>query len=549
MSSEQNHFLRISPDDNLLVALQDLPKDTRIESNGRSFTLPNLVPAKHKFTETSLSSGSKLKLYGVLVGETTQEIEQGERITTQNAVHRSESYRMNEGNFSWKIPQAESWKNKTFEGYHRSDGSVGTANFWLVVPMVFCENGNVETLKSSMLRALGLSKRNQYEIFSQSLADAYSRGHNPDAVSLPEGTNHEPSPIFPNIDGIKFLTHGLGCGETRGISEELCALLAGYACNPNVSGITVLSLGCQHAQVSIMEEEIAKRCPVFDKPLLIFEQQKYPSEREMMEQAIRQTYAGLARINQFKRSPAPLSRLCLGMECGASDGFSGISANPAMGHAADLLTALGGRVILSEFPELCGVEQNIVNRCATPEIGTRFIEIMKNYELRVREAGSGFHMNPSPGNVKDGLTTDAIKSAGAARKGGTSTVVDVLDFPGWVTKDGLSLLCTAGNDVESTTALAGAGANLILFSTGLGTPTGNPIAPVIKISSNSKTAESFKEYIDFDAGAVISGEETVESIGDKLLSDVIKYASGTRKTKATLQGRDDFLPWKRGMSL
>ena len=319
-----------------------------------------------------------------------------------------------------------------------------------------------------------MSKRNQYEIFSQSLADAYSQGQNPDTVILPEGTKHEPSPIFPNIDGIKFLTHGLGCGETRGISEELCALLAGYACNPNVSGITVLSLGCQHAQVSIMEEEIAKRSPNFDKPLLVFEQQKYGSEREMMEQAIRQTYAGLANINQFKRSPATLSKLCLGMECGASDGFSGISANPAIGHTADLISALGGRVILSEFPELCGVEQNIVNRCATPEIGKRFIEIMKNYELRVQEAGSGFHMNPSPGNVKDGLTTDAIKSAGAARKGGTSPVVDVLDFPGWVTKDGLSLLCTAGNDVESTTALAGAGANLILSPLGSAHRPGTP---------------------------------------------------------------------------
>ncbi len=491
MPAEQNHFLRISPDDNLLVALQDLPKGSRIETSGNSFILPSEVPAKHKFSETSLPAGTQLKLYGVLVGETTKAIEQGERITTQNVVHRSESYRMSEGEFSWSAPQTESWNNRSFDGYHRSDGSVGTANFWLVVPMVFCENGNIETLKSSMLRALGLSKRNQYEIFSQSLADAYSQGQDPDTVILPEGTKHEPSPIFPNIDGIKFLTHGLGCGETRGISEELCALLAGYACNPNVSGITVLSLGCQHAQVSIMEEEIAKRSPNFDKPLLVFEQQKYRSEREMMEQAIRQTYAGLANINQLKRSPAPLSKLCLGMECGASDGFSGISANPAMGHTADLITALGGRVILSEFPELCGVEQNIVNRCATPEIGNRFIEIMKNYELRVQEAGSGFHMNPSPGNVKDGLTTDAIKSAGAARKGGTSPVVDVLDFPGWVSRDGLSLLCTAGNDVESTTALAGAGANLILFSTGLGTPTGNPIAPVIKISSNSKDCRVF----------------------------------------------------------
>ncbi len=549
MPELQKSFLQISPHDNLLVALQDLDAGTDINWNGSSFKLTEDIPAKHKFAPVELESGEQVRLYGVLVGETTQKISKGERIRQSNVVHRAEDYRSSEGQFSWDAPPISNWENRTFNGYVRSDGSVGTANHWLVVPMVFCENGNIETLKTSMLRALGLSKRSQYEVFSQSLANAYSRGENPDSVSLPESTNHEPSPIFPNIDGIKFLTHGLGCGETRGISEELCALLAGYACNPNVSGITILSLGCQHAQVSILEDEIAKRHSNFDKPLLVFEQQKYPSEREMLEQAIRQTYAGLSRINELKRTPAPLSKLCLGMECGASDGFSGISANPAMGHAADLLAAIGGRIILSEFPELCGVEQEIVNRCATPNIGNRFIEIMRNYELRVKEAGSGFHMNPSPGNVKDGLITDAMKSAGAARKGGTSPVVDVLDFPGWVTKDGLNLLCTAGNDVESTTALAGAGANLILFSTGLGTPTGNPISPVIKISSNSKTASSFHEYIDFDTGPVIDGSETVESIGEKLLNEVIEYASGNKKTKSTIQGRDDFLPWKRGMSL
>ena len=282
---------------------------------------------------------------------------------------------------------------------------------------------------------------------------------------------------------------------------------------------------------------------------MVFEQQKYASEREMMEQAIRQTFAGLAKANRLKRTPAPLSKLCLGMECGASDGFSGISANPAIGRVADLTVALGGKVILSEFPELCGVEQEIVNRCIDRRTGDRFIEIMRNYEERVKEAGSGFHMNPSPGNVKDGLVTDAIKSAGAARKGGTSPIVDALDYPGWVTKEGLSLLCTAGNDVESTTAMAGAGANLILFSTGLGTPTGNPICPVIKISSNSKTAEAFEEYIDFDTGPIIDGKESVESSGDALLNQVIEHASGLRKSKSQIQGRDDFLPWKRGMSL
>jgi altronate hydrolase len=415
--------------------------------------------------------------------------------------------------------------------------------------MVFCENGNVEIMRNSMVQALGLAKRSQYERFAEELAQTYTLDESPEAVTLAEQPEDAQSPVFPNLDGVKFLTHGLGCGETRGISNELCGLLAGYACNPNVAGITVLSLGCQHAQVSILEKEISQRSPTFNKPLLVFEQQKYPSEREMMEQAIRQTFAGLALANRLKRTPAPLSKLCLGMECGASDGFSGISANPAIGRVADLTVALGGKVILSEFPELCGVEQEIVNRCIDRKTGDRFIEIMRNYEERVKEAGSGFHMNPSPGNVKDGLVTDAIKSAGAARKGGTSPIVDALDYPGWVTKEGLSLLCTAGNDVESTTAMAGAGANLMLFSTGLGTPTGNPICPVIKISSNSKTAEAFKEYIDFDTGPIIDGKESVESSGDALLNQVIEHASGLRKTKSQTQGRDDFLPWKRGMSL
>ena len=541
--------IKVSESDNLLVALQNLTTGETIETKGGGITIRNPVSAKHKIAATDIGIGEKAFMYGVLVGEATRPIFKGERITTDNLIHRSSEYHNNQKRENWKAPITPNWEQKSFLGYQRTDGKVGTANYWLVVPMVFCENGNVEVLRRSMTKALGFDQRSQYENFADKLAKAYQQGDSPAAVQLPQENTNRPSPIFPNIDGVKFLTHGLGCGETRGVSHELCGLLAGYACNPNVAGITILSLGCQHAQVSIMEEEISKRCANFDKPFLVFEQQKYPSEREMLEKAIRQTFENLAEINKTGRTAAPLSKLCLGMECGASDGFSGISANPCIGQVADLTVGLGGRVILSEFPELCGVEQEIVNRCESREIGDRFIEIMRNYEERVKEAGSGFHMNPSPGNVKDGLITDAIKSAGAARKGGTSPVVDVFDYPGWVTKDGLSLLCTAGNDVESTTAMAGAGANLILFSTGLGTPTGNPISPVIKIASNSPTAKSFKEYIDFDTGSIIDGSESVESLGEKLLDEVIAYASGIKKTKADLQGRDDFLPWKRGMSL
>jgi altronate hydrolase len=542
-------ILKVSDIDNLVVALQSLDCGETVNLQKENFRIREPIPAKHKFAGTPLAQGDLAYMYGVLVGEATKPIQVGERITTDNLIHRSADFKSSTEKNPWISPSCDVWKNRTFQGYQRSDGQVGTANYWLVVPLVFCENGNIEVLRRSMIKALGLDKRSQYENFAEDLAKAYQTGDSPQSVVLPNEQVSRPSPIFPNVDGVKFLTHGLGCGETRGVSEELCGLLAGYACNPNVAGITILSLGCQHAQVSILEDEISKRCANFDKPFLVFEQQKYQSEREMLEQAIRQTFENLAKINQFERTAVPLSKLCLGMECGASDGFSGISANPCIGHVADLTVGLGGRVILSEFPELCGVEQEIVNRCQSEEIGNRFINIMRNYEERVKEAGSGFHMNPSPGNVKDGLITDAIKSAGAARKGGTSPVIDVFDYPGWVKKDGLSLLCTAGNDVESTTAMAGAGANLILFSTGLGTPTGNPISPVIKISSNSKIASSFKEYIDFDTGSIIEGTESVESLGETLLQEVIAYASGTKKTKADLQGREDFLPWKRGMSL
>ena len=540
---------KISPTDNLVVALHDLQKGETLHLGQESVVLKEKIKAKHKFSRSNLQAGEFAYMYGILVGQTTRAIAKGELITTENLIHKSADYSLTKERKRWQAPSCDQWANRTFLGYQRKDGSVGTANHWLVVPMVFCENGNVEILRTSMTQALGLARRTQYEIFTSDLAKAYQGKKDPAEVKLQDKGVSCLSPVFPNLDGVRFLTHGMGCGETRGISNELCGLLAGYACNPNVGGITVLSLGCQHAQVSILEEEIQKRSPLFDKPLLVFEQQKYLSEREMLEDAIRQTFSGLNQINRQMRIPTPLSKLCLGMECGASDGFSGISANPAMGHAADLTVALGGRVILSEFPELCGVEQEIVNRCIDRKTGDRFIRMMRNFEARVREAGSGFHMNPSPGNLRDGLITDAMKSAGAARKGGTSTVVDVLDYPEWVRKDGLTLLCTAGNDVESTTAMAGAGANLILFSTGLGTPTGNPIVPVIKISSNSSTAKKFSEYVDFNCGPIVEGKETVESMGQVLFEDLIAYASGTKKTKAYEQGRNDFLPWKRGMSL
>jgi altronate hydrolase len=239
----------------------------------------------------------------------------------------------------------------------------------------------------------------------------------------------------------------------------------------------------------------------------------------------------------------------LGVKCGGSDGFSGISANPAVGYCADLLVGLGGTVLLAEFPELCGVEQELINRTIEPAAANKFIHLMKSYSESALRVGSGFHMNPSPGNIKDGLITDAIKSAGAAKKGGNAPIVDVLDYTEPATKKGLNLVCTPGNDVEATTGKAASGATLILFTTGLGTPTGNPICPTIKVASNTALAKRMADIIDIDTGGIIEGEKTIAQMGEEILEYCIKAASGEVIPKAVLLNQDDFIPWKRGVSL
>ncbi|WP_143305065.1 UxaA family hydrolase [Chitinophaga vietnamensis] len=547
-----NAYLQIHPDDNVLVALQDLPAGTNISFNGHQIELKQNIPAKHKFLINDINSGDAILMYGVLVGKATRTIRSGEGMTTENVVHDANAFHEKDDSEQWQAPDVSRWANRTFMGYHREDGQVGTRNYWLVIPLVFCENRNVSVIKTAFEKGLGFAPAEVYNDQVQDLVSLYKKG-DLDAIRQYEAgkvtETDKRNTIFPNIDGIKFLTHEGGCGGTRQDSDALCALLAGYIHHPNVAGATVLSLGCQHAQVSILMESVKKLNPAFSKPVLVYEQQKSPSEFAMLSAAIKDTFLALVEANKLSRQPAPLSKLVIGLECGGSDGFSGISANPAVGHTSDLLVALGGTSILSEFPELCGVEQELINRCTTDEISDKFIRIMRAYENQAQSVGSGFYMNPSPGNIKDGLITDAIKSAGAAKKGGTSPVTDVLDYTEYVTKPGLNLLCTPGNDVESTSAEVGSGANIVLFTTGLGTPTGNPIAPVVKLATNTRLATRMPDIIDIDTGSIISGQRSIAEMGEEILEYVIKAASGEVHTKAEQLHQDDFIPWKRGVSL
>ncbi len=543
--------LKVHHSDNVIVALTDLQKGELVLFEGHEYIMQELIPAKHKFYSNDLFVNDPVYMYGVLVGKLQINVKAGTLMSIENLHHAAEPYAFKSYNYHWTSPDVTAFAKKTFLGYHRSDGQVGTANYWLFIPTVFCENRNLDVIKEALQNELGYAVSTKYKNYTSQLLAAYEAGESIENIQLESGalyTSSEKRP-FKNIDGIKFLNHQGGCGGTREDSAVLSKLLAAYADHPNVAGITVLSLGCQNLQLPDFKKDILDRNPQFDKPLIIFEQQQSLSEEQLISNAIQATFKGLIEANKTTRQPAPLSKLTIGVKCGGSDGFSGISANPAVGYCSDLLVALGGKILLAEFPELCGVEQELIDRTINPDAAHKFIRLMRSYSDSAIKAGSGFHMNPSPGNIKDGLITDAIKSAGAAKKGGTSPVVDVLDYTEPATKPGLNLVCTPGNDVEATTGKAASGATLILFTTGLGTPTGNPVCLTIKVSSNTALSKRMADIIDIDTGPIISGEKTIEEMGIAILNYCIEAASGRVIPKAVLLNQDDFIPWKRGVSL
>lgn len=537
----QKKLIKVNPTDNVAVALVNLTVGEEILFEGETIKVLSDVKAKHKIALTDFQVGDRIIMYGVLVGKASAFIGKGGLLSTQNVKHESDKVTGKTETIGWDIPNIYKWQSRTFMGYHREDGQVGTENVWLFFPLVFCENRNIEILKDIFEKELMKPKENDYQLLLRSLVNKENGGG-----GTVEAANE--NDLFKNIQ-VKFITHQGGCGGIRQDSHSLAKLLAGYVNNPNVAGATVLSLGCQNLQIQIFKDAISEINPDNKKPILIYDQQQIGTIEAMLSSVVKDSFEAIKKANEQQRQPAPLSKLKIGLECGGSDGFSGISANPTLGVMSDLLAALGGTTILSEFPELCGVEQELVNRCVEEEDGKRFLSLMKWYEKTVVDAGSGFDMNPSPGNIKDGLITDAMKSAGAAKKGGTSPIVGVSDYGEYISKPGLNLLCTPGNDVECTTAMVGSGANMVLFTTGLGTPTGNPIAPVVKISSNSDLAKKMPDIIDFNTGGIITGDKSIDEMADELLEFIIEVASGAVPTKAAILNQNDFIPWKRGVSL
>lgn len=304
--------IKINHTDNVAVALRDLAKGDSVDVGGRSIRLLKAIPAKHKFACSNLQEAALVKMYGVTVGKAVQSIAAGDLLHTGNVVHAVDDYELKGVSPTWIAPNTALWREATFDGYHRDDGTVGTGNYWVVVPLVFCEDRNLKVMERSLSTALGYDHLSPYEQFAADIAEAYRRGDDADAMkaySIEEEKQSTDALLFPNLDGIRFLSHTGGCGGMREDTNTLCGLLAGYINHPNVLGATILSLGCQHAQVDILEKELALRNPDFKKPLLIFEQQKYQSEKAMLADAIRDTIMAIAEHKNISRQAALLNQL------------------------------------------------------------------------------------------------------------------------------------------------------------------------------------------------------------------------------------------------
>ncbi|WP_413492979.1 UxaA family hydrolase [Morganella psychrotolerans] len=528
-------ILRIDETDNLVVALKDLHAGEVYHWGDETITLVTDVRAKHKFALEDVAEGAIVSMYGTSVGKATKPIAKGEAITVDNIRHYAAPVSADDaGTIDWHAPDVSAWQNRTFKGYVRDDGRVGTANYWLIFPLVFCENRNVTKLTDALNDALGYTN-NSLKSFAL------------DLTAGEQILSVKPK-LFPHIEGVRCITVTSGCGGATSDSKTMCDVLAAYADHPNVIGITVFSLGCEKAQRKMFKESLTERNPYFNKPALYFRQQEWNSEEEMMQTALKQTYECMKAVKPQARTDVPLSYLKLGVKCGASDGFSGISGNPAMGLVSDWLVTLGGASGLAEFPELCGAEGDIVRRCIRMEDKKKFLSLMSAYEKTANFFDTTIADNPSPGNIADGLITDAIKSTGAAKKGGTAPISAVCDYAEPMPDSGLSLVCTPGNDVDAVTGLVAAGCNVVIFSTGLGTPTGNPIVPVLKISTNSAIAQRLSDMIDYDCGPVIDGVP-LPVISEGLFERVIETAGGEYRVKADRLEQFDFMLWKRSLDL
>ncbi len=502
--------IRLHPADDVVIARSQLVGGTAIED----FKVRGLVPAGHKIAAREIAAGAPVRRYNQVIGFATRDISPGEHIHTHNL-----DMGLNKGNFERDYafgqgvhPEPAQKLQAGFMGYRRADGRVGTRNYIGILSSVNCS-----------------------ATVSRAVADHFSRQNHPAALAG-----------FPNVDGVVALTHGSGCGmDNHGLGMQILRrTLSGYARHANFAGLLVIGLGCEANQVSEWLDESGF---VAGKSLRVMNIQDIGGTAKTVAAGIAQIEAMLPEANKAQREPCSAEHITIGLQCGGSDGYSGISANPALGAAVDLLVAHGGSAILSETPEIYGAEHLLTRRAVSREVGEKLIERIKWWENYTRINDAEMNNNPSPGNKAGGLTTILEKSLGAVAKGGTSNLQAVYEYAEPVTARGFVFMDTPGYDPVSATGQVAGGANLICFTTGRGSAYGCAPAPSLKLATNSALWQRQEEDMDINCGEIVDGHSTIDQMARRIFDLVLATASGqASKSELHHYGQNEFVPWQIG---
>lgn len=492
-------FIKINKDDNVAVALKPIEKGTTVNVAGTEVTTIENIPQGHKFAIKPVKKGDAVIKYGFRIGYAQADVEVGGWIHTHNlktALGELLDYTYNPTGVDVEPSKEEAF----FDGYMRENGKVGVRNEVWIIPTVGCVN--------SIARAI----------------EATARMHKPEGV-----------------DEVVAFPHPYGCSQTTEDQENTRTILADLINHPNAGAVLVLGLGCENSRIEVLKNYIGEVNPDRVKFLQV---QDVDNEQEVAEEMMEELMAYAAN---FKREKVNAKELIIGMKCGGSDGLSGITANPTVGQFSDMLVSKGGTTILTEVPEMFGAETLLMDRCANKELFDKTVHLINDFKEYFMKNGQEIYENPSPGNKDGGITTLEDKSLGCTQKSGSSLVKGVLHYGETVENKGLNLLSAPGNDLVASTACASAGAQIVLFTTGRGTPFASPV-PTVKIATNSRLAGKKGNWIDFNAGRMVEDDIPMEQLSKELFDFVLQVASG-KKVKAEEAGFHDLAIFKQGVTL
>ncbi|SDS75301.1 UxaA family hydrolase [Actinoplanes derwentensis] len=498
--------LLLRENDDVAVATRELPAGDTLRHDGRELTVRTAVPRGHKIALRDLAIGAPVHKYGQVIGSTTVGVRAGEHVHAHNLGMAAVDHEYEFG--TGVKPVEPATETRTFQGYRRADGRVGTRNFVGIVTSVNCSAST-----------------------ARMIADQF-RG-----------------PVmaaYPHVDGVVALAHDSGCGLVPASEggRILLRTLRGYANHPNIGGLLVLGLGCEMIGVDTVLAGLPEASDTIVERLTI---QDTGGVRATVRAGTTVIRTLLDRLNERRRETVPASSLVVGLNCGGSDGYSGITANPALGHASDLLVAQGATTVLAETPEVFGAEHLLTRRAVSKEVGQRLLDRIAWWHTYVSAGGGTLDNNPSPGNKAGGLTTILEKSLGAVAKGGSAPMTAVYEYAEPITDTGFTFMDTPGYDPVSVTGLVAGGATVVVFTTGRGSVLGGKPAPVLKVATNSEIYQRMREDMDIDTGGIVAGTVSLTESGEQIFEAILAVASGELTASEDLDlGRDEFVPWQLG---